>query len=365
MKKILTNLINNKKIRSVFIYISLFFFIDIIFSNFIYKNNIKSNCLINKNSFYFLDKNCQFKQKYIKKTPSYTVYTNNFGLRYSGKIYEKNKKNIFYFGDSFTYGLGLNFKKIYVGQIEKKEKNFNHLNFGLQGYSPTVYLHQLKSMIAKGVIPEKIFLTLDFTDILEEDKWLLKGGIDHPTIKEVKSSSEIEKDSVEEFKDKNLKATRYMSQVINNFFRDTKLSLLSKGQNVTSIPGKIIISSFTYSEDSEFNIDRNSLNRGFKKTQKKLIEISKLAKIVGSDFYVIIYPWPDTLEYGQSVFNWEKYSEDLCVMASCKKLINTFPEFVDFKNKNQDWLSKLFINADLHHTEIGHNIIANAILKEF
>ena len=32
---------------------------------------------------------------------------------------------------------------------------------------------------------------------------------------------------------------------------------------------------------------------------------------------------------------------------------------------NKDWLEKLFIDGDLHHSELGHTIISNLIIKEF
>ena len=83
------------------------------------------------------------------------------------------KENIFYFGDSYTYGLGLDYKKIYVGILEKKLEKYNHLNFGLQGYSPKVYKYQLNKMINDNIFPKKIILALDFTDILEnDDRWI-------------------------------------------------------------------------------------------------------------------------------------------------------------------------------------------------
>ena len=159
---------NNEKVKFFFIYLFLFLISDIVYSNFFFKNNYKSNCIFTFSNLTFLEKNCHFKQKYIRRVSSYDVYTNNLGLRFSGKKFKKNKENIFYFGDSFMYGLGLDYSKTLVGITEKKINKFNHLNFSLQGYSPTVYLYQLKEMIDKKIYPKKIFLSLDLTDVLEE-----------------------------------------------------------------------------------------------------------------------------------------------------------------------------------------------------
>ena len=89
-----------------------------------------------------------------------------------------------------------------------------------------------------------------------------------------------------------------------------------------------------------------------------------LAKSINADFYIIIYPWPDSLEYGQDKFNWEEFSENLCNKVSCTKLINFFPDFRNIKESSIDWLNKLYIGGDLHITEYGQKIIAEKLLKE-
>ncbi|MDB9760610.1 hypothetical protein OAB59_01420 [Pelagibacteraceae bacterium] len=96
-----------------------------------------------------------------------------------------------------------------------------------------------------------------------------------------------------------------------------------------------------------------------------LNQISALSKKVGADFYILIYPYPDSMQFGQEFFNWEKFAQDLCVESKCKKLINSFPSFNEVKKTNEDWLEKLFIKGDVHHSKLGHTIISNLIIKEF
>ena len=213
-----------RKLNVLLIYFFLFLFVDLIFSNFIYKQNFRNNCILNNNNFYYLDKNCYFKQKYIRNIPAYDVYTNNLGNRYSKKEFDPNLKNIFYFGDSFTYGLGLKYEKTFVGLIEKEKKNLNHLNFALQGYSPSVYLYQLNKMINKDILPSKIFLALDFTDIFEEiDVWDYKVNYNNPILKNSKSFIDEDIKKNNDFKYNNFKGSIFIAQTINNFFRNIKL----------------------------------------------------------------------------------------------------------------------------------------------
>jgi len=99
------------------------------------------------------------------------------------------------------------------------------------------------------------------------------------------------------------------------------------------------------------------------KVTKNMEEISKMAQSINADFYIIIYPWPDTLEYGQKKFNWEEFANNLCETVSCTKLINLFPDFRYIKESSNDWVDKLYIKQDLHLREFGHKIVAEKILK--
>ena len=74
--------------------------------------------------------------------------TDELGLRVGNKspLKTKDNENIFIFGDSFTYGVGLEYEKTFVGMIEKKIKNQNIFNFGVGSYSPSVYLYKLKKI---------------------------------------------------------------------------------------------------------------------------------------------------------------------------------------------------------------------------
>ena len=70
--------------------------------------------------------------------------------------------------------MGLSFEKTFVGILEKEKNNFNFYNL-IAGYSPTVYQYQVKELIKKDIIPSKIFLTLDISDVKDEaSKWQLR-----------------------------------------------------------------------------------------------------------------------------------------------------------------------------------------------
>ncbi len=82
--------------------------------------------------YYELKKNCRGKYRFKKSFPIVETTTDEMGLRVGKKSFPKNKdkKNIFIFGDSFTYGVGIEFEKTFAGLLEKKYENYNVYNFG-------------------------------------------------------------------------------------------------------------------------------------------------------------------------------------------------------------------------------------------
>ena len=154
------------KINKIIVYISvylIFFLIsDILFSNFIYKKDIQSNCYKYTENFHYLKKNCHAKEKWLKNTLSYDVYTDDNGFRFSGKEVNNNKNKIVTFsGGSFTYGMGLDFKKTFVGLVENAKKEYKIINLGIAGYSTSAFNYQLKKLINDNLYPKKIFVVLD------------------------------------------------------------------------------------------------------------------------------------------------------------------------------------------------------------
>ena len=75
-------------------------------------------------------------------------------------------------------------------------------------------------------------------------------------------------------------------------------------------------------------------------------------------------PWPDTLNFGQTFFNWENFAKNLCEINKCTKLINIFPEFKKIKEHNKDWLQKIYLHNDIHLTKLGNKLLAEKIIAE-
>ena len=125
----------------------------ILLTDFILSNTVLNykNCFKYEKFYYELKKNCVGKYRFKKTFPIVETITDDMGLRIGKDSLPKNKdkKNIFIFGDSFTYGVGIQFEKTFAGLLEKKYSDYNVYNFGVGSYSPSVHLFKLKKTLKK------------------------------------------------------------------------------------------------------------------------------------------------------------------------------------------------------------------------
>ena len=248
--------------------------------------------------------------------------------------------------------------------MNKKKKDFNILNLGVAGYSPTVFNYQLDELFKKKIYPQKIFLVLDIVDVNSEaTNWELDNNFNRPI--NITSLPANEK-KIKNFKRENFKVTRMVSSSINNFFRSIRYNF-SKFNQEFKKPGKSQYGSFLFKDKKKLNQSfwqPYGFDSAILKIEKSIKSISLKVKRINAELYIIIYPWPDSLEYGQDKFNWEDFAEILCKNNSCSKVINLFPEFRKIKASSDNWVNKLYIEDDVHLTSFGHDLIAKIILKE-
>ena len=354
-----------KKLSFYFLSVIIFLFLLLLIDFFISNTFIKyKNCIKYEEFFYELKKNCRSKYRFKKSFPIVEVITDEMGLRVGKKSLTKknDKKNIFIFGDSFTYGVGIEYEKTFVGLLEKDLSLYNIYNFAVSSYSPSVYLFQLEQSLKKNIIPEKILIFLDLTDLLDEaTRWDYNetGNIKLQDNLLYKSSKKRER-----FLKKNFKMLNNISSYINYFLRDIReranIKLNNKRKIKTSIQG-----SFTYTDinflDKRYWEKENFL-LGEKILKKRLSQISNIAKRNNIEFYLIIYPWAETLEFGQKTFNWSEYAKSICSNNNCK-LIDAIPDFLKYKNDNFDWSRELYFLNDEHFNEKGAYLLYSSVIK--
>lgn len=355
MKRILKFFFESLIIFSIF-----FLLIDLLISNTIL--NYKDKSCKHIEQFYLdLKKNCKGKEKLKPFLPTVNIYTDSEGLRIKKDHIRSNKDKIFVFGSSFIYGAGHEYEKSIVGLLEEKQENFEFYNFSLPYGSPTFHLYKLKKKIQSDQIPKKIILVLSMSDILNETTiWGEYDNNGRPVL--INNDIYLKSQTKEKFHRKNFKLSRSIAHKIRNKLRNIKK------KNISNKEVKVrttVQAGYTYLPINKLNnfYSKKSFLLGQKKIKDRVNQISLLSKENKIDFYLAIFPFADTIEYGQKIFNWEEFSKSLCEVNKCK-LVNSFENYINYKNKNKDWYQELFFIGDEHFTELGHSILANKLTEE-
>ena len=339
---------------------------DMILSNTIYKT--MNNCYKYERYYYELKKNCSGKERFKKSFPIVDIYTDENGLRvgknYNGR--DKNKKNILIFGDSFTYGVGIKYEETYVGLIERKLSNFNIYNYAVGSYSPKVHLFKLSQSIEKNIRPNKIIVFLDFTDVIDEiSRWGYENDKKTPKLK----TDEMylrSKDSIN-FKQKNFKLLTDLSNNTNYYSRILRSKIennFKKNGNKEIRIKKSIQAQFTYVNKMDLDKrfwKKGDFEKGLNEIRLRIHDMQKIAQSVSSEFYIVVYPWAETLQYGQNEFNWSNFAMNLCVIKNCKS-IDAYNEFNKYKKNNVNWNNQLYFVGDEHFNTSGAKLLSQTII---
>lgn len=91
--------------------------------------------------------------------------TNGFRAPYQNFKYDNQKKSVIFFGDSVTFGNGVEESKTFVGLLRIKYKNYNFYNISLPGYQINDHLKNLSYLDNINNI-DKIFYVYTLNDIL-------------------------------------------------------------------------------------------------------------------------------------------------------------------------------------------------------
>ena len=345
---------------NIFFVIIFILLVDFSLSKIFYKKNHCFNFQYFENGHYYdLKKNCNSKYRFKSGFPNVNFNTDNLGLRVGDQEQkkDKSKKNIFIFGDSFTFGVGLEYENTYVGILEKKMPEYNFYNFAVGSYSPTVHLHRLKQAINSGLLPDKIILFLDLTDVIDESqRWIFDKNLSLPVRPEdrIKEKKNFFKENFKLSYDL-INTMRYSARLVKNNFKDQKSNIK------TSIQGQ-----FTYVETEKLDKrfwKKNDFKKGLDKINLNIKKISKIAKKNNAEFYIIVYPWAETLFYGQKSFNWSKFANRICFTNDCIT-IDTIPSFKKYTIENENWHSKLYFIGDEHFNKQGANLLANTVFQQ-
>ena len=305
------------------------------------------------------------------------IITNSIGFRDSSKkeILENTEKTrILLIGDSFIEGSGYDYEHTFAGLLENElGNNYEILNSAVESYSPSIYFKKTDFFLSQGYVFDKALVFLDLSDIYDE--LFIKFDDNQNIISEIpKEKQTLERkiknkiytlgwflrdhtltfrimylisDKTEEIKNY-LKLKLKASKSLNKSFFST-----SRDDAIFYRMTHIDRGFWTFNEDKYLEVSQGLAQS--EKYLKKLFELLNQNKI---DSYLIIYPWPAQIQYGDKKHSpfWEKFSKSNNI-----NLINLYDIFKS--ENNREFIFDNFIYGDIHWNKKGTLKVFNEIIK--
>ncbi|MDC1092824.1 hypothetical protein OAS35_01815 [Pelagibacteraceae bacterium] len=308
----------------------LIFSLEII-SNFFKLSNlmgIQDGLIYNKNDTNYLYPN---KKKTVFNKD---VFTDNFGYRVPSNNYKYlNDNNIFFLGDSVSFGNGVKEEETFIGLLRKKISNKNFLNSSVPGYQIKDHLKVIKKINKLDNI-EKVIYFYTLNDVYGASN-----------IIEAKKKSNIEIKSNES--DFGLKKIKLLNK-INTFFRNKSyLYMLIKG--IGTDPSKRW---FMNLYPKYLDKDLSYLKKGFKNL-KTIIQNNQ------SEFIVVILPY----EYQTRNCTKDTLVPQKVVTNILNSLDITYVNLTNDFCSNKKPKNKFYKFDPMHLSKKGHIFVYN-ILKD-
>ena len=305
------------------------------------------------------------------------IITNSIGFRDSSQkqiLKNTDKTRILLIGDSFIEGSGYDYEYTFSGLLENElGNNYEILNSAVESYSPSIYFKKTDYFLTQGYVFDKALVFLDLSDIYDE--LFIKFDDDQNIIYEIpKEKQTLERkiknkiyslgwflrdntltfrimylisDKTEEIKNY-LKLKLKASKSINKSFFST-----SRDDAIFYRMTHIDRGFWTFNEDKYLEVSQGLAQS--EKYLKKLFELLNKNKI---ESYLIIYPWPAQIQYGDKKHSpfWENFSKSNNI-----NLINLYDIFKS--ENNREFIFNNFIYGDIHWNKNGTLKVFNEINK--
>jgi hypothetical protein len=280
------------------------------------------------------------------------------------------RPRILMLGDSFTESMGP-WNTSFVGRLAAKFPQYDILNGGVGGYSPSNYLNTARIALNSGLSFDEAIVFIDISDVQDE------AGLVH----DVNSSGAIALakhqyhystpySKARLFVSKYLVLTNYLWNAVEHIYVGTGHYYLNHGFN-----GNIFDldrSAWTYrpvAEDQPFELGFAPLGveAGIAKEKRKMDQLYELLAQRNIPISVVVYPWPGQLVYdkvdSRHVQIWRNWCE-----GKCKRFVDVFPEFFAERDRCPKWQPgcwylKNWTFGDIHLNANGNAIVATGVAK--
>ena len=292
---------------------------------------------------------------------TYTVRTNSLGFK-DGQVREvslqSDKPRILITGDSFTEGVGIEYKDTFVGHIHEhfKSKGVDILNAGVTSYSPIIHLLKTRYYLeAVGLNFDHLVVFIDLSDM--EDEALGYKLDPDANITLVKGESVgaarqmiAEPPSLKSFLNQHtvfIAQLRNLAAYLRSVFRRTEKAFDQRR-------GMWTLDDALYKEFGE---------QGQTIAAEHMSQLKALLDERSIGLTIAVYPWPDQIVRrdinSRQVTFWQAWGEENGV-----NVINLFPDFINDEDPERV-VKTNYIRGDVHWNKAGHKLVAERFLYYF
>lgn len=303
----------------------------------------------------------------------YSLKTNSLGFRDKEMRQvplSDTKPRILMLGDSFTEGM-VAWDDTFVGRIAANFPQYDFLNGGVGGYSPSNYLNTARMALSEGVDFDEVIVFIDISDA--QDEAAFYRDVDASGAVAIPERHYFDRNWYSNLRmsiSDHFLLTNYLVELAERALVRFGFYHLDRGNNGNEFDYEK--SAWTYrpvsdSEPFETGYAPLGLERGIAKEKEKMTLLwQELAKR-NIPISVVVYPYPAQLLFdtadSRQVRIWREWCE-----GKCKRFVSLFPEFFAVKNacpKHQPgcWYSKYYIFGDIHYNAAGNAIVSDVVGK--
>ena len=278
------------------------------------------------------------------------------------------RPRILMLGDSFTESMGP-WNESFVGKLAAKFPQYEILNGGVGGYSPSNYLNTASIALKSGLDFDEAIVFIDISDVQDEAA-LVHDRDESGAVVLARHQYHYHSSysNLRLFVMRYLVLTNYLWELAEHVMVGRGHYFLDHGFNGNVFD--LERSGWTYRkviEDEPFELGFAPLGveAGIAKEKQKMDLLwQELAKR-NIPISVVVYPWPAQLIYDKVDSREVQIWRDWCE-GKCKRFITVFPEFFAVKEqcpKSQPgcWYLKNWVFGDIHLNASGNAIVADKV----
>jgi hypothetical protein len=303
----------------------------------------------------------------------YPLTTNSLGFR-DQQIREvplsDAKPRVLMLGDSFTEGM-VAWNDSFVGQIAANFPQYDFLNGGVGGYSPSNYLNTARIALGEGVNFDEAIVFIDISDAQDEAAFYRDGGASGAVA--IAERHYFDRDWYSNLRmaiSDHFLLTNFIYELFEKMLVRFGWYHLDRGNNGNEFD--FAKSAWTYRHVSdtwpfETGYAPLGLEGGIAKEKAKMTLLWQELAQRKIPISVVVYPYPaqiihDTVDSRQ-VRIWREW----CA-GKCKRFVTVFPAFFAAKDQCSRlqpgcWYLKYFVFGDIHYNAAGNALVTEAVSR--